>query len=141
MEKGEKIVVPEELVDALGQSQDDSNALLVVSKKKKRKSDVSHRSPKLQKKLSRKQRVRLKRQEEKQQKLKEREKLFASLQQHALPAAQTQLFHSTKTLGQRESKKQKLKRAFLEHKSLGFSLTKDAQLEKERPPPQEPFPL
>jgi ATP-dependent RNA helicase DHX37/DHR1 len=68
-------------------------------------------------KISKLQEKRIQKYEEKIQKAKQREELYKSLSQVQLKEDQAKYMHSSRTLGKKETKKEKLKRAVLEEKA------------------------
>jgi len=101
------------------QTSDQGNEVVISTKKKAPEEEDS----KPKKKLSSAQRKRLARLRAKRDKKIQRQAIFKSLQEKALSDKQMELLRPTYTLGEKDSLKSRLKRAFLEEQQLGYSLT------------------
>jgi hypothetical protein len=110
---------------------DNHNPLIMMGKKKRKKEgddDTNKRKKRMKvsevkelerrtEKISKLQEKRIQKYEEKIQKAKQREELYKSLSQVQLKEDQAKYMHSSRTLGKKETKKEKLKRAVLEEKA------------------------
>lgn len=114
--------------DQTGAEGEESNVLIVGAKKKKEKTTAEPEEKKP--KLTAKQKRRLAKLQEKDQKKKQRIDLFQSLSNTMLTPDQMKLLHPSSDIGKKETKKDKLSRAFREQKTLGYTLTNDVQLEQ-----------